>query len=213
MLCDRFPYFEAAFKSDFKEGKEKTMELPKDNPNSFAKFVDWVYTGRLECARCDANANNGGSTFRYADELHDLCWIGLWLFADKIGVPDLSNLTLGRYGTCLWNGYKCFSAKAVQFVYEATAETSAVRKELVELTISRYYGYLDGPYGVDEQEELKTLRKLASSHEDFTKDFLEELQEHMKVAGKDCNYYMCRIHRSANLCGQCSEETHSQGVW
>lgn len=194
------------------------MDLPEDIPTSFAKFVDWLYTGQLECAKCEANANNGGGTFRYADVQHDMCWVGLWVFADKIGLADLAKLALEQFGACLWHGYKGFSAEAVCYVYKSTAENSPLRKELVENARLRYYGYLCGPDGADDEEELAALGKVAASNEDFNRDFLKEVKQHMEVSGKDCKYYMCSIHHQPHLCDVCSEtlgdgQQGERGAW
>lgn len=45
LLCYISPFFRAAFEGEFKEGKERTMELLEDNVEAFDHVVSYMYRG------------------------------------------------------------------------------------------------------------------------------------------------------------------------
>jgi hypothetical protein len=84
-------YFTAALKSGLKEGQAKRLEMPEDDPESFAMLVEWVYTKSVECAKCQPESN---STKPHTDADHELQWCGLWVLADKLASDDLAQFAL-----------------------------------------------------------------------------------------------------------------------
>jgi hypothetical protein len=43
LLCDRVDFFKSVFQSGLQESKEKILELPEDDPTSFAYILDTIF--------------------------------------------------------------------------------------------------------------------------------------------------------------------------
>jgi hypothetical protein len=194
LLCDRAPFFQAAFKSDFREGREKTMELPEDDPKAFAKFVDWVYTNRILCDICDEQeVDSYDPVIKHPNEPYDLELFALWVFADKIGHEELGDSALNRLHKCFWTGWVKFSAEGIKFAYDNTAKSSPLRARLLKVTVEQYYTQF-----ASNKMDLASLEKLSTSHEDFAVDLLKGVYEHSMVNGEHCSVHSCRIHPEAS---------------
>jgi hypothetical protein len=81
LLCKAAEFFKAAFCTDFKEGKEGTMDMPEDSAAAFSLFIEWLYHGTIP----------NGCTQSYVDSLYDL-----YIFAEKICMdsPELKDNTM-----------------------------------------------------------------------------------------------------------------------
>jgi len=49
LLCEHSEFFRKALEGEFKEAKEKKVNLPKDKPEVFELFVQWLYAGGYLC--------------------------------------------------------------------------------------------------------------------------------------------------------------------
>jgi len=49
-LVDQKGFFEAALKKEWKEGQERLIELPEDDPHVFGIYARWLYTDWISCA-------------------------------------------------------------------------------------------------------------------------------------------------------------------
>jgi hypothetical protein len=47
LLCKKVKYFDGMFNSIFKERVEKIATFPEAHPDTFAAFVDWIYSGSV----------------------------------------------------------------------------------------------------------------------------------------------------------------------
>lgn len=92
-LCSRSPYFKALFTGESQEATTKVAYLPDDDSVTFAKILNWMYTGALACSFCSVNAAVSEEERAGVEELHELAWCKLWLLANKVCTsqpfPDL----------------------------------------------------------------------------------------------------------------------------
>jgi hypothetical protein len=56
LLCAKADYFQKRFESTFKEGIEQAATFPKEDPDNFALFVQWIYGDSLK--RIDISKHN-----------------------------------------------------------------------------------------------------------------------------------------------------------
>ncbi|TKA77622.1 hypothetical protein B0A49_03895 [Cryomyces minteri] len=47
LLTARSSFFRAAFQKEWKEGRERVLKLPEDNPESFEQYARWIYCGKI----------------------------------------------------------------------------------------------------------------------------------------------------------------------
>jgi len=92
LLCYHSPFFRAALTCGLKETHEGTVSLPKDEPKVFAKFVQWLYTQKLETKFIfKKNTKVSVST---TDLETITTFVQLWVFADKQGIPALQRVAV-----------------------------------------------------------------------------------------------------------------------
>ena len=51
------PFFGAAFGKEWKESRARGMKLPKDKPETFHAYVQWLYTGVIFCKATETERN------------------------------------------------------------------------------------------------------------------------------------------------------------
>jgi hypothetical protein len=175
-LCDRVEFFKLMFKSNFKEGHEKEVYLEEDDPETFAKFVDWLF-----------------STFGNVDSLQ-AC--KLFVLADKMGVEDLKNsimssLEVSHRGDEILT--LCPSPEAVKFTYENTTESSSLRKLLVKrMFVFFVHKRRDA---ADWPEHLNLFNAALLSHPVFSSEVITAIAEHSWGARIPCKYIgTCSMH-------------------
>ena len=170
LLCDKEPFFRAALQSTFKEGKEKTIHLPEDDPEAFAGFVGWIYTG-------DEPYPEGRSSE------HNMAIFRLWVFADKVG-SKLADEILLDISLCQ---YPYLYTEGIQFVYANTPESSPLREVLVQGMLSEFYGY-------DVGDEHDLLSQKLEASEAFSREVMKAIREHLGAGSKDCIIFSCCVH-------------------
>ena len=195
LLCDRVPFFKAAFKSAWKEGKEKVIELPEDNPKAFAVFVDLVFLGYLACNGCRHNFEVRESSLKHPSGPYDIDLFALWVFADKIHLPNLASEAIRMLRQCaMWHSLNTvtFSRDGLRYVYENTTKSSALRLTLIDVMVERYYsGEENRNYKLMSVESLEDI---VTGHEEFTVDLLKGVFEHTLINSPECQINWCRMH-------------------
>ncbi|KAF2231902.1 hypothetical protein EV356DRAFT_535074 [Viridothelium virens] len=84
ILCARSDFFRKACRGAFKESVTKTLELKEENPDVFAKFMEWIYTGDYEVTK--------------NKELDEL--IPIYILADKIQATRFKDETIDKLMNC-----------------------------------------------------------------------------------------------------------------
>lgn len=90
VLFNASPVLRAAFDSDFKEGTERTMELPDEDLDLFDHFVSWLYSGNFDHKMFDVSAPDTEQRFQE----HLMTAARLFVLADKYDIGSL------RVSTC-----------------------------------------------------------------------------------------------------------------
>lgn len=85
ILFNSSPVFKAAFDSDFKEGTERTMELPDEDVDLFDHFVSWLYSWDFDHKMFDVSAPDTKQRFQE----HFMKAAHLFVFADKYDIGSL----------------------------------------------------------------------------------------------------------------------------
>jgi hypothetical protein len=218
LLCDRVPYFKAAFSSAFKEGMEKTMELPEDNPRAFAVFVEWLYTNEIRCDRCSLRTEpwqTPGSTtpkfrrqksLKHPSATDDLDFFALWVFADKLGIVSLAERVLQELESCCNSHGEVFSKEGLHFAYDNTSESSDLRSTLLRVLLRRYFVN----YTAIESMEAGLMETIATSHTTLVFDLLKKVHEHTTIVGSACNIWGCRVHEQNEWAEDGEDEQSNQ---
>jgi hypothetical protein len=97
LICEKAGYFTKALnKKGFKEGTEKEIYLPEDEPDAFDLFIQWLYNSRLDCKAFCVEGKSSA-------EIHEPCWtlmstlISLYILADKICLEELKNTVMDNF--------------------------------------------------------------------------------------------------------------------
>jgi len=188
LICDRVPFFKGAFKSGFKEGKSKAMELPGDSTEAFGYLVDWVYNSNMhQMPRkiCRAAVEVPDSVYTPA---HELQWLQVWVLADKLNVPELARLALRTHAICLSRCVMTISPEAVAFACENTADDSAVRKYLVEEVVETLFG---------SDTFISDIGVAAAADASFDQKVMEAIRSHLIMPlDAECAYTFCPLHNA-----------------
>lgn len=121
LLCSKSPFFEAACKEEWREGRTGTVALPNDDPNIFTLLLEIMYAGELLA-----------SEEYTAEQLIDL-----YIFADKVQMITSANMAFNALHTFLQGNY--LTTVAVEKVYAGTARGSRLRKLIVDESVRENY--------------------------------------------------------------------------
>lgn len=127
-ICEVSTFFKAAFNSQFREGSEKTMDLPKDDVNTVDQFIQWLYTRRYKVEKSEALTEKKAGDF--------LKPIHLLIFADKYDVPSLKCDVLNGMLDWIQNEKNVAnlppSPTAVKHLYHNTCRNSGLRRLMTD---------------------------------------------------------------------------------
>ncbi|KAB2575120.1 hypothetical protein DBV05_g6217 [Lasiodiplodia theobromae] len=121
-LCEVSPFFRNTFLGDFKEAREKKMELPVTDTDTFKIFVEWLYSRKLLLDPRD-------SELARVCRLPDLAY--LYIFADNYDVPQLERDTMDAIISCVHKNYPLPDSEVIRYVYENLPEDSPLCKLFV----------------------------------------------------------------------------------
>jgi len=123
LLCGASTFFDAAFTSKFKEGSEKKMTLPEDDPEVFEAFVQWLYHQYYEIPASDLRHEQA----RYLSQT-----MQLFILADKHGVAKLKNGIIDALVRNAQSKRTPPSRFAIHQIYEFTPPGSGIRVLLAD---------------------------------------------------------------------------------
>lgn len=129
-LCDRSPFFTKAFQKEWKEGQERTIPLPDDDPGVFDLYVQWIYRGQIFSRMPRAE-------FRLLDREMELL-IDAYIFGEKIQDSNYQDAVLDSLlaytNTRDEKGVRWFPTGAlVRKAYQKTPASSPLRRLLVDM--------------------------------------------------------------------------------
>jgi hypothetical protein len=160
LICDRSDYFKAVFKDGFKETDEKEIHLD-DDPAAFALFVDWIYGAELR-------SNNAQSEWSHVQDLG-----ALWVFADKIRLPEVKNEVCLLYDVYLKRRF--VDVEEVRSIYRNTLEASGLRRSVARSTVDFYLNV------ANKDRELEHFLKIIGSNATFGLDVARELKSRIRM--------------------------------
>jgi hypothetical protein len=119
LLVERFPFFNAAFQSGFRESTDKSIDLAEDDPAAFSYVINMAFG---EGWKMSAKLESVGAQLKLANA---------YIVADKLGRPDLASSISEDY-QCLFYNEGSFDdylvcGRAAKLVYENTAESAPIR--------------------------------------------------------------------------------------
>lgn len=130
LLCEQSAFFKAAFRSEWRESTERTIELPDDSPDLFELFIKWLYLQPYPCI------NDMDFFLRNLSNTSDFMLIScqLYVLAEKYDVKTLRNSTISlmyrerkdrsQHWTCTLTP----SRAILEYVYANTPQTSCLRR-------------------------------------------------------------------------------------
>ena len=129
VACYHSGVFDAAFNNPaFTEGQTQTYKMDDTTNGAFRLLVQWLYFKKLEIAQLkeDWVQNKVTATI----ENNSLA--ELWVLADKLGIPQLQNVTIETMHQ-IKAKRNLIPTQTAQYIYNNTSPTSALRRYIVEL--------------------------------------------------------------------------------
>lgn len=155
-LCERSPYFTAAAKADWKEGREHRVPLPYDNPSAVGLYIQWIYSGKI-FTRPGKQEGEIEDKPTYSEAL---LLVEGFIFGDKVqdgdfkdAIVDAMIASINTTGKDDKHWYP--SGPAVDRAYEGTPEGSPLRKLMVDIHVN--HGGREWLEGVTNVEFVKDL--------------------------------------------------------
>jgi hypothetical protein len=123
LLCDSSPYFDKLFDNRLATVSAASVSFPDDDPDTFAEFLNWVYTGTI-----------------FPSHLHPplIELLRLWIQGEKFEVPELQNLVVARCQH-IYDSKKSaiLGLAAISYVYNNTVHDSVLRRMIVHIFAQR----------------------------------------------------------------------------
>ncbi|CAK1360056.1 unnamed protein product [Cercospora beticola] len=143
LLKERGGFFAAAMDKQWKEGQERKIGLPEDDPNTVGIYIEWLYTKRLG-AYTDKDHKQWNS--KDVEEQYDQL-VHLYIFGEKIQddeicnrcidkIVELSDLKVTDADDGTVDAY-CLDRSAVKTIFQGTHTASPLRR----LCVDTYFLY------------------------------------------------------------------------
>ena len=180
ILSDRSPFFKAAFEGRFKEGEEKTMDLPEDDPISFGLFAEWAYSRQHVPPH---------STRRV------MAFIRLYCMADRFCIESLKNAAIDQVREGYFIAKRPATGEELNYVWENTPVKSYLRTFMTEWTCHQFLSKQS--FRADNEIFSEMMKDNA-----YVMEFLETVQ----VACKEWAKWNVRI----TSCKSCTYHQHEE---
>ncbi|EER25635.1 hypothetical protein D8B26_000046 [Coccidioides posadasii str. Silveira] len=122
LLCQKSPFFNGALTSDFKEAAEHAITLPEDDPDTFERFLQWVYSGTYVLSGIGSDEEVDERYMQLAQ---------LYVLADKLEVPALKHNIINEMFLMKLSPGKPPQVDVISYVYENTRVRSPLRQLIV----------------------------------------------------------------------------------
>jgi BTB/POZ domain len=135
-LCNASPFFRAALEGQFKESAEGVLKLPEDSPDTFERFLSWLYLNEYKVMGRKKDRSSEGF-WREVVRDHS--------FAEKVQVGAFQKTIIDNLlHEYKFSKLKPMSLKSVLHIYAETSETSSLRRLAVAM-----YGCISGDWFQD----------------------------------------------------------------
>jgi hypothetical protein len=130
VICESSSFFKAALNGTFKESAEGKVILPEDDPDTFERFLQWIYTKAY---------NVPPLAYSSSEKICKQSWhyVRLYVFAEKTHVESLKDHTICQLFTLHQPSRTTQSVEyeCVEFAYNHTLPESALRILLVAMYV------------------------------------------------------------------------------
>jgi len=181
-LCDRVQFFKSTFQGGFREGDEKVLELPEDDPIAFGFILDGILQG---WATADDINKLGDS------EVVNMAWCRAWVLADKLGCPKISMHVTTAYLMYLSNlslDERMIPPAAAKYLYENTSEPCELRETLVRVAATTYQAF-----DCCCEDRMRRWSESAASHPKYLSDIMALLKS--RLLKNPSTKVVCEKHR------------------
>ncbi|KAM3421107.1 hypothetical protein BST61_g1521 [Cercospora zeina] len=133
LLKEHSEFFKAALNGQWKDGKDKNVKLPDDNPEEFDVYAEWLFCGKIASGTSKNVKPTKNEVWSEQDLLSRLYVLGEKLIDDEFcdctlrALVELSKVT-DEHGERYHPG-----GGHVRTVYDGTMQSSPIRKYLVDL--------------------------------------------------------------------------------
>ncbi|USW55610.1 Putative BTB/POZ domain-containing protein [Septoria linicola] len=136
LLRARGGFFEAALKQQWREGQTREIELPEDEPDIVAAYIEWLYSGKIEPLSCKPPTPVSHGAMRGTH----VTLAKIYVLAEKLGDDDACNVTIDSWVSLLCNRrgengglVPVPDWDAIKTIYEGTPVGSPARRFLIFL--------------------------------------------------------------------------------
>ena len=110
-------FFNSALKKEWKEGQERTVEMPEDDPVCFRLYAEWLYTGTIFCKKSPTPARGSFGSL-----------VGLYILGEKVLDKDFQDCVIDAMLATL-NSEKVTPGKEdINRIYTQTPTGSPLRR-------------------------------------------------------------------------------------
>ncbi|KAK4542312.1 hypothetical protein LTR36_006965 [Oleoguttula mirabilis] len=189
-------FFKTCLNGTWKEAKDKTVKLPKQEPGIFAVYLQWLYTGDLIlCEATPEDLKDKPHEDRQSAALeHYGLLVPLAILADSLADSMLSNVVVDAILRVKYNMHFAPGPDQVRRAYGNLPENSPLKRLLVDM-----YLY---DVGVAFVERIK-----ASLPNDFVFDLMIAAKNVASSSGKGSKSYCqekCRYHVHTDNVPKCT---------
>lgn len=124
-LCNASSFFRAALEGRFSESADGVVNLPEDKPDTFDRFLAWLYLKEYDIGQLMKDRSNTGY---WRGIIHD------HVFADKIHVEAFQKFIIDQVVEAYQSrNLDTMSLKIVREIYATTPEASPLRRLAVAM--------------------------------------------------------------------------------
>jgi len=173
-------FFPTALKKQWKEGQQKIIELPEEQPQIFRIYAQWLYTAKIFCRTDDRR-----------EDIHTLC--ELYTPGEKLMDRTLQDRAMDALSSLsavdeedLWLPYFC----TVDYVCEHLPDNSPARRFLIDRIAEHCNGELDNKWPA-------YLRQMSQALLADVVLALSQQRKHTKNVKGRCTYH---LHAQSQPC-------------
>ena len=179
LICYYSPFFDAACHGEWTESSNKAIELPEDDPDIFALFVQRLYSG--DCAYA----------YPGSQEIDFEKLVALYAFADKVRMLLLKDEVVDKIIDRIVGGWFSIFVYQVRLVYENTTEDSGLRKMICYVVLDNLHRYPKNDIAFLWEGGHKIGREFAAEYPDFFYDLtLHRSNDHnFNIKCRNCLFH------------------------
>jgi hypothetical protein len=132
MLRTNSEFFNMALSNRWREGEEKNVHLPEDDPNVFDAYLNWLYTHRV--VTCTAT-NDDGSNKTKGKESRFKPLMRLYVLGEKLMDAYFQNILIDHIVSSIRQTNTYPNIFDVGILYAGTPKGSSARELMVDLYV------------------------------------------------------------------------------